>query len=650
MSDTLERAGTAAPRPELDWERDWQGRPRILADPTWTVDTAPPGWVVDGALLSEREYTRVTTHAEALQDSSALTRWKLRRALLGMARRPDYVTAAAALSTRDEDRDALDDLAEKCLEAAGPNAADIGTALHAFTERLDRGEDVGAVPAEYRSTLDAYARAIRHLTFLEFECRTVCDELEAAGTPDRVGLCDVPDPDGETEVLRIIDTKTGRVDYSAGKFSTQLATYRRSKLYHPGTGKRTSWEEAHGLPVSPWGLVIHAPAGAGFAELLWIWLGHGGRGAEIALDVRDWRKGAKASALLRPVFARAPRPRPQDGTCRGRKATDGTACGYRRKSKADGLGAQFCGRHQDQAADLERWLAENPDADPDAGVEQEPSRDPVHTEYVKALQAGADDAMDRFRAEAERHGVLVSTRTLPNGYLVAEPGAVAVSPDGVQWRKVQRSDAYGWEREDQVILAGGPEHVRCLQTDLLVTQCACSVHRPELEHGLDGYDAADTDGTDDVAPAHELPDALPQGPVGTYALDPATEVNGTPRPVSGLQEPADAFQAADAARAAVLRQIAVARSGSELELIWQRHHTLWTPDLTAAAGARARQIQQEQQRAKPEAALLAALETAQTEQMLATLWQEYGHTSLWTAECGAAASHRVERLRAAAQL
>jgi hypothetical protein len=35
MTQTLQPASVAAPRPELDWERDGNGRPRILPDPTW---------------------------------------------------------------------------------------------------------------------------------------------------------------------------------------------------------------------------------------------------------------------------------------------------------------------------------------------------------------------------------------------------------------------------------------------------------------------------------------------------------------------------------------------------------------------------------------------------------------------------------------
>jgi hypothetical protein len=795
----LERASTAAPRPELDWERDWQGRPRILPDPTWTPDTAPPGWVQDGKVLESREYTRVTTHAEALQDSSALTRWKMRRAVLGMGRRPDYVVTAASLTAEDRDRDALDDLAEKALEASGPNAADVGTALHAFTDRIDRGEELGHVPEEYRPTLDAYTRAVSHLRFVEWECRTVCDELEAAGTPDRLGFCDIPDPDGVTDALRIIDTKTGRVDYSAGKFSTQLGIYRRSRKYHPGTGERTSWEQLHGAPVSRWGLVVHVPAGAGTAELLWIDLEHGDHGAEVAQQVRRWRQGATAGNLLRPVFARPPRPATTDGTCRGRKQ-DGQPCGYKRKSKQEGLGAYYCGRHQDQAADLERWLAENPDADPDGGEDTLPSRTPVQPSFppvepvstqdmatlstvmgpgataqdmaaaVPAVQADRPAGDPRppaeLRATPEQEaaylaGALISTRTLPNGHLMAPVGAVAVSPDGVRWVKVQRSDVFGWEREDRVLEAGGPENLRCQGTGLPVTQCACTVHRPEYadlataayerareaaavtpdperrvrelpppstglppftlpaEHmaavsrgedpdaaeqeqyldvlrevapsisleemeedrrsalaeagELDGDDSyPDYGPEDDAAAAMGLPSQTagtyvdadqpavqqfvreqtmhPEPPVGTYATDPATEQNGNRRPVSGLQTPEDAGHALRTARAGLFDQIDACRSQSELELLWKQHAGIWTQPHTDRVTARLAQLQAEQARERPEAALLAALETAPDTATLERLWQQYRGGGLWTQEAAAAAHGRWTQLQNLAQL
>ena len=657
---TLERASTAAPRPELDWERDWQGRPRILPDPTWTPDTAPPAWVQDGQVLESREYTRVTTFAEALQDSSALTRWKMRRAVLGMGRRPDYVVTAASLSAEDRDRDALDDLAEKALEASGPNAADVGTALHAFTDRIDRGEDVGEVPEQYRGTLDAYTHAVRHLRFVEWECRTVCDELETGGTPDRLGFCDIPDPDGVVDELRIIDTKTGRVDYSAGKFSTQLAIYRRSAKYHPGTGERTSWETLHGAPVARWGIVVHVPAGADTAELLWIDLDHGWTGAQQCQRTRAWRQQATAGRLLQPVFARAPRPATTDGSCRGRKV-DGTACGYRRKAKADGLGSLFCGRHQDQSQDLERWLAENPDADPDAGVETPPSRSPVQPSTPAVQPATPDAGVEQLREEAQRRGILTTEHALPNGHVSAAPGAVVITPSGEQWVKVQRDDVFGWEPAERVTAAGGADLVRCTGTGLLVTQCACSVHRPEhadlaqLAYNAAAGIAQEQEEPQPVRELRTIPaehgDGSPASiPVGTYALDPDAEINGNPRPVSGLQTPADAAQALRSARAALFDLIDACRTETELELLYGQWSGIWTEPHTVRAGERSAQLRETFARERPEAALLAALETAPDDATLTRLWQEHGGSQLWTSVCTVTAQNRHAQLAAMARL
>lgn len=287
---------TTFDRPTDDWTRDQYGRPKIMPPPgvEWRADPKPGRKT--GAKQPHRGYTRVTTFAGALDDQSNLTRWKIRRALLGMSRRPDYVTSAAALTADDRDRSDLDALAEKCLEAAGPNAADLGTALHGFTERLDRGEPLGFVPEEYRADLAAYVakRDEVGMRYSHVEVRLVCDEHETAGTPDRFGWLDVPDPDGVVDELRVIDVKTGRVDYPL-KFSTQLAEYSHSALYDTVTGERTP------LAVNRrWGLIIELPVGRGECRLHWLDLTVGQQGIDLAGPVRRFRK-IKADQVLRPV-------------------------------------------------------------------------------------------------------------------------------------------------------------------------------------------------------------------------------------------------------------------------------------------------------------------------------------------------------------
>jgi hypothetical protein len=399
---TLERPdpAPAAPavqleRPDNDWTRDQWGRPVILPDPRWLEDPelAPASWrTPDGGVWPDRRYTRVTTFGEALLDGSALSRWKMRRVALGMGRRPDYVTAAAALTAEERDRAALNDLAEKALEAAGPNAADIGTALHGFTERMDRGEDVGFVPPEYRADLDAYRQVIAPLTILQRECRMVCDELETAGTPDAIVLCDEPDPDGNVDLARIADLKTGNVDYTAGKFSTQLAIYAHSALYHPTTGARTYPER--GLSVR-WGLVIHMPAGMGTAQLRWLNLEHGWKGAQLAGPVREWRKPGSRE-LSRPVFLPAGVTWSADGKCQGTKR-NGERCTYRATDNG------YCSRHQAQAR------GDAPVATGDAST----IADPVLETDV--LEARTEDALlQQVATELER--------------IVEQPPSTAVEP------------------------------------------------------------------------------------------------------------------------------------------------------------------------------------------------------------------------------
>jgi hypothetical protein len=343
---------------------------------------------------------------------------------------------------------------------------------------------------------------------------------------------------------------------------------------------------------------VHLPAGAGTAELLWLDLTHGWAGAEEAGKVRDWRKAATAELLLRPVFARPPRPRPADGTCRGRKA-DGKPCGYRAK-RVDGQLTDWCGRHQDQQTQLARWLAENPDTDPAGGVELEPAREPVQP------ATGAAAASHEERAQL-----------------------VATAP-------VQAA-AQAWTEAQQRAEAAADQLAAELNTRL-----------DELQPGVrETMDRAAAELEEQPAPAREL--QLNASP-GTYALDPNTEQNGNRRPVSRFQDAAQETLAVFEARAGILRQIVAAQSETDLRLVYQSHAALWDPELTTAAGYRSRQLEEQRAREKPEAALLAAITTAPDHATLLTLHQQYGTGGLWTPECDAAASTRWNLLEQAAHL
>jgi hypothetical protein len=580
-------------RPDHDWTRDGYGRPIILPDPRWrtqyadpaTGETeAPSSWYSDdGSRYPDRRYTRVTTYGEALLDGSALGRWKMRRVALGMGRRPDYVTAAAALTAEDRDKAALNDLAEKALEAAGPNAADIGTALHGFTERMDRGEDVGVVPPKYQADLDAYRRVVEPLTFLHRECRMVCDTLETAGTPDGIAACTVPDPDGVADVPRIVDLKTGNIDYTAGKFSTQLAIYAHSALYDPRDGTRTALE----LSTS-WGLVIHMPAGMGSAQLRWLRLDHGWAGALLAGPVREWRK-AGARELSRPVFLPAGVTWNGDGKCSGTYA-DGRPCQFRAQDNG------FCGKHQRQASG-------------DAVVTRGTSE--------AQLQADALEAVTEQPATVPGEAAFGPLDVDAAG--LAEQAAWEANQDDPEDPALESEDAADLDGTDD------PDRLDLLDPDL-------QYEGPML----DPPPGVDLSAGFPYTPVEDPPD----DPITEDSpLDPAPDpmdprqLQGNPRPTTTMPTPEHAAIAAEHAERSLLQQVAGCRSRTELRLLWQATGPSWTPAVVTAATDRAEAVDQEPLLARQRAALLAAIGDAWNREGLSMLWEGAQRIpGLWTEE------------------
>jgi len=98
-------------------------------------------------------YTRATTIANSLDDASALVAWKMRMAAMGLSTRPDLLLA---ISAAGDDKLAINGYIEEAMEVAGASkAANIGTAIHAFTERLDLGQELGPVPEQYMPDIEA---------------------------------------------------------------------------------------------------------------------------------------------------------------------------------------------------------------------------------------------------------------------------------------------------------------------------------------------------------------------------------------------------------------------------------------------------------------------------------------------------------------
>ncbi len=229
-------------------------------------------------------YTRCTTFVGCLEDQYALQAWMQRMVALGLSDRPDLQLAVAA---HRGEKKKLDEICTDAREyAKATAAATTGTALHALTEKLDRGEDVGVVPDSYLPDLAAYQATTEPLTAVHIEQFCVLDPFKIGGTPDRIVRYR-----GKTYIA---DVKTGSIEYGIGKIAMQLAVYARSKAYHHPSGERCP----HGAELDR-GLIIHLPAGEGRCTLHWVDLDAGWEGVKLCKAVRQWR-GHRFADLTEP--------------------------------------------------------------------------------------------------------------------------------------------------------------------------------------------------------------------------------------------------------------------------------------------------------------------------------------------------------------
>lgn len=223
-------------------------------------------------------YTRVSTLAKALDDTTMLTNWKMRQTAIGLQKRPDLM---ALLATRP-DRKKLDEIVQTALDAASSDAAaNLGTALHSFAEAADLGEPFDTIPAEHQPRIRQYRQTLADagITVVACEKFVVCDDLETAGTFDRL----LQLPDGR---LIVGDIKTGSgVDWIGLSTAMQVAVYSRGLIYNPETHER------HPLPVDTTvGVLIHLPQGGDGCTLHELDLQEGWFAALQAFDVRRTRK------------------------------------------------------------------------------------------------------------------------------------------------------------------------------------------------------------------------------------------------------------------------------------------------------------------------------------------------------------------------
>jgi hypothetical protein len=243
----------------------------------------------------DREWTRATTLASVLPDRFHLERWGERMVVLGLAKADDlYLLAQTA---KYEDKQRLDKIARDAKDRASAGSrANIGTALHSFTEMVDAGKSIDVVPTMYRRDVVAYQDALRQLNakVLAMETIVVNPIVGIAGTFDRVLETNYRDKPV------IVDIKTGNtVHFGFLEYSVQLSAYANSShVFDIDTGevKPIPWDLDKDV-----GLILHMPAGTGRCEVWELDLARGWHAAKVAVQVREMRSWKDLGKKLQAV-------------------------------------------------------------------------------------------------------------------------------------------------------------------------------------------------------------------------------------------------------------------------------------------------------------------------------------------------------------
>ena len=242
-------------------------------------------------------YSRATTIAKALDDTSNLAAWGKRMTALGLAVRPDLL--AMVQTTDAADKKALDRLCESASEAGGATARrDLGTALHKMFEQscITPGYQP---PATYAADITAIHQTLRKAGLqVVDECSelmVVIDKHQIAGMAD---LIVKRISDGE---LFIADLKTGSsVQYGALGWAIQLSIYANAdNIYIQGAAVDGSEDLRAPMPLvnQQQAFIIHCEPESGSCDLYTLNIERGFQALECAIEVREWRK---ARQLLVP--------------------------------------------------------------------------------------------------------------------------------------------------------------------------------------------------------------------------------------------------------------------------------------------------------------------------------------------------------------
>lgn len=274
-------------------------------------------------VIGKQSHTRATSFAKLGSSTYALGEWNERMLIKGLVERPDLLALAHGLEVK-RDKQQLNQIADDAQTHAGNKvAANIGTAYHAFTERLDAGLiTLADVPVQYRARCEQYLNAVRahglttRVEWIERTTAVRADQVSApapvAGTLDRIFQL----PNGD---LVIGDLKTGSdLSYGFVEIAVQLAIYAHGVnthgLFDWNTKTWTGVEsELAGRGLTPvrtdYAIVMHLPADGDGCVLYRVDLAKGWEYAQVSGRVQSRQKDKSVAA---PLTVLETNPQPQD--------------------------------------------------------------------------------------------------------------------------------------------------------------------------------------------------------------------------------------------------------------------------------------------------------------------------------------------------
>lgn len=214
--------------------------------------------------------TRVSTITKALIQKKSIIDWR-ERLIVEAAADPANAELLVAIRQAGGDRKELKRIGEELFKrGGGKDRSLLGTAMHDFTERRNRGENLteADMPEEHRPSLRAYeallADRVRILPgFLE---RRILAPWSAGGTLDNIVMYrnDLLQPEGSDGDatgewdMRVADLKTGR-DLSKGWPEKLIQLWEYANSEYIWNDETQTWERMPRELRKDRGLIIHVP-------------------------------------------------------------------------------------------------------------------------------------------------------------------------------------------------------------------------------------------------------------------------------------------------------------------------------------------------------------------------------------------------------